>query len=200
MKPRLNKAENMLKRNVFWGVLYVVILVAFSLAVFLVTDRMQTHIIPNGQIELNVPYSKYLQGETVSFSIKNNFDSSVYVINGCPGEPLAVYKRVNSKWIRIHDQASESDCPEEQRKVSVAAGTTVNGNFKPWHNLFSEPGNYRIVAYVENYNALPYQDFEVVAKPTPEPANGTFTSTTPVTSVVNTEAEDNNDENEHEDD
>ncbi|PIZ62693.1 hypothetical protein COY17_02125 [Candidatus Saccharibacteria bacterium CG_4_10_14_0_2_um_filter_52_9] len=151
--------------RILWAVAYIVIFILLIAGLYAAASRIRTHTLPVGSIELSVPYSKYAVGETVTFSIKNNFNSQAYVTNSCPAEPLAVYRQDGSKWVRIHDQASEGDCPDEQRQVGIPAGGTTNGNFAAWPNLFSQPGKYRIVAYVQHYNALPYQEIEIIARP-----------------------------------
>jgi hypothetical protein len=126
-------------------------------------------------------------GETISFTITNNYNSPLYVLNNCPNEPLAVYRLQDSSWVRQHDTASLEECPTEDRQVSVAANAVTSGDFSAWHNLFSQPGKYRVVAYVEYYNALPYQEFEVIAKPLAKtvssPTTAPSTSTQPQTTT-----------------
>lgn len=193
MKQDSPGSVNTMKRNIFWAVIYVLLISLVAFILFFTADRIKTHTIPVGDIELSVPYSKYLQSETVAFSIKNSFTGTIYVINNCPNEPLAVYQLNGTKWTRIHDQASEEACPLEQRKVGIAAGDTMSGNFAAWPNLFKEPGKYRIVAYVENYNSLPYQDIEIIEKKTaevkkePTVMQPIVTSTLPTSTINNTE-------------
>lgn len=153
----------------FWTALFGLLAYGF----YLIVGNIQMRSLPAGQIQLTVPYSRYLVGETVTFTIKNNYNSAIYLTNDCPAEPLYVYRQENGAWVRIHDTASINECPTEARQIEVAANGSVNGSFAPWHNLFNIPGKYRIVAYVEYYDALPYQDFEVVAKyiPAPKPTS-----------------------------
>jgi hypothetical protein len=126
-------------------------------------EQTETHIVPVGQVKLTVPYSKYIVGEKISYTIKNNYNSSIYIINNCPSEPLAVYRFENNKWVRQHDQTTQGECAGQQRQINVEPGGSITGDFSPWHNLFKTPGKYRLVVAVEHYNSLPYQDFEVVA-------------------------------------
>jgi len=163
MNDELNNMRHPSRLRIFWVIVYISIIAIIVAVAGVSASQLRTHIIPTGTIQLSVPYSKYVVGETVSFSIKNNYNSSIYVINKCPQEPLAVYRQENNKWVRQHDYALEENCPEEQRQVITVAGGTVNGNFAAWPNLFLKPGKYRIVAFVEYYNALPYQDIEVIA-------------------------------------
>lgn len=158
--------------RLIWACVYIVILAGATALAYYAAEQIKTRIVPTGQIQLSVPYSQYMVGEAISFSLKNNFNSSVDVMNQCPAEPLAVYYQQNGSWIRQHDTASASDCLAEQRQVTVPANGVVNGTFAPWHHLFEKPGKYRIVAYVEYYNALPYQDIEVLPYPViaPPPA------------------------------
>lgn len=188
MKNELYHLQHPARLRIFWIVIYVIITASFVAGMYITANKIRTHSLPSGQIQLTVPYSKYLVGEAVSFSIKNNYNSPVYVLNSCPGEPLAVYRQDKGKWVRIHDQAALSDCPEEQRQVSVPANGIVNGTFAPWHHLFDKPGRYRVVAFVEYYNALPYQEFEVINAPPisqPDQVSVSLSSKLPSSSVSN---------------
>lgn len=174
----LNNAKHPLTIRIFWAVVYLSIIAALAIGVYVAAGRIRTHTLPVGEVQLTIPYSKYLTGETVSFTLKNNYNSPIYIINNCPSEPLAVYRLESGIWIRQHDQASANDCHIEQRQVVVPANGIVNGTFAPWHNLFAQPGKYRVVAYVEYYNALPYQEFEVIARPVVKATTATSSSTT----------------------
>lgn len=183
--------------RLLWAFVYTLIVASFVYGAYAVTNHIVTHSVPVGQIQLIVPYSKYLVGEPVTFTLKNNYNSPVYFTNNCPGEPLAVYMQVNGKWVRQHDTASAKDCPSEQRQVSVPANGVVNGTFQAWHNLFSKPGKYMIVAYVDYFNSLPYQEFEVITpppikpKPVATPAPAVIKKTVPAPVVTKTNIENN---------
>jgi hypothetical protein len=146
-----------------WGIVYVVLLVGCLSGLFAVASHIKTHTIATGEVQLSTNYSRYVVGEAVSFTITNNYNAPIFVTNKCPGEPLAVYRQAAGKWVRIHDAAAPKDCPSEQRQVSLPASSTVTSSLAPWHNLFAQPGKYRLVATVNGYAALPYIDFEVVA-------------------------------------
>ncbi|MEI7683345.1 MAG: hypothetical protein WCJ24_03560, partial [Candidatus Saccharibacteria bacterium] len=163
----LRNMQHPMRLRILWVLVYLTIAGLVFSGVYAAADRVKTHTLPVGQVQLAIPYSKYLVNEAVSFTITNKYNSPVYVLNNCPGEPLAVYRQEGGKWVRVHDQASVSDCPLEKRQVSVPANGVVNGTFAPWHNLFTKPGKYRVVAFVEFYNALPYQEFEVISAPPP---------------------------------
>lgn len=175
MRGELRYAHSKRFSRVAWLLFWAALLSLLAYGFYQVVGNIQMRSLPSGQIQLSVPYSKYLVGETITFTIKNNYNSAVYLINDCPSEPLNVYRQENGAWVRIHDTASITDCPTENRQIEVAANGSVNGSFAPWHNLFNTPGKYRVVAYVEYYDALPYQDFEIVAKyvPAPKPAVST---------------------------
>ena len=198
----MNKAKKVSRHpygfKILWILIYIIILSAVTYLSVLAATGIKTRILPSGSVQLSLPYSKYVVGESISFSIKNNFNSSIYVINNCPTEPLAVYYKQNDKWVRQHEKASEEDCSDGQRQVSVKPGDTVNGNFNDWPNLFLQPGQYRIVAFVEYYNSLPYQDIEVIAESTlPSNSSG---QTTPTVNVTQPKYEyDNENENESDD-
>jgi hypothetical protein len=163
--------------RIIWTAVYLALGVGLVVGLWILGSRIRTHSVPTGQVQLVVPHSRYTTDESVTFVLKNNFNSTIYVQNNCPEEPLAVYRQENGKWVRIHDQAAESDCQKESRQVQIPAGGEVGGNFQPWHNLFKTPGKYRVVAFVEYYNAFPYQDFEIIspvaALPPPAKPSGT---------------------------
>ncbi len=183
MRGELNYAHNKTRSRLAWVMFYVVATALVIGGLYAVALRIQTHSLPVGQVELVIPYSKYLVGEPITFTVKNNFNSPVYVLNKCPAEPLNVYRLENNRWVRIHDQALKNDCPIEDRQVTVPANSSVDGDFTDWPNLFKTPGKYRVVAYVEYYNALPYQEFEVVAKPVPPAVKSLPTSVSTPTPV-----------------
>ncbi len=166
-------------------------LVAIILILFLtfkyLGSRIHTRSVPSGSITLTTDYAKYLVGDTVSFTIKNNYNSTIYVNNNCPDEPLEVYKyQTDGTWAQVHDEKVTSECRDSDRQIVIGSNDSVTGNFSRWPNLFKESGRYRIVAYVEYYNELPYQDFEVIEKPAvpeiPEPTTQTIVLPAPTTS------------------
>lgn len=167
MKGELLYAYSPVRWRITWTITYAVILLGGILGLYAFSNHIGTHSIPAGSVQLVVPYSKYLVGETISFTVYNHFNSAIYVPNGCPSEPLDVYRWVDGSWLRIHDKAAAAACILESRQVSVPANGSTSGTFAAWPHLFDQPGKYRVVAYVDFYNALPYQDFEVIAKPEP---------------------------------
>ncbi len=167
MNSELNYVKNKKFSRLAWLAFYTLVAIALIIVAVVISGEFKTRSIPIGDISLSVPYSKYVVGEDITFTVKNGYNSPIYVTNTCPGEPLNVYKWVDNKWSRIHDKASLKDCPDQTRNIEVAANSSVSGDFKAWPNLFNSPGKYRVVAYVEYYDALPYRDFEVIAKPVP---------------------------------
>ncbi len=166
MNRKLSYEQNKHRRLFAWLAVYVLIIFSIFSIIYYVTTRLRTHTLPVGSISLVIPYSQYAAGEPITFQMVNNLNSSIYVINECPAEPLNVYIWQDSAWVRIHDQANPNDCPAENRKVAVAPNSSLSGDFNAWPNLFAQAGKYRVVAVIEHYNALPYQDFEVVSPPT----------------------------------
>lgn len=157
------------------------------LAILLIIGtRINTRIIPTGSIELTTKYKQYLLGEEITFKIHNNFNSAIYVENNCPAEPLDVYRYEGKKWVRQHDKASNKVCKKSDRKVSIPANGSQEYSFSNWPNLFNKPGLYRIVAYVDYYNQLPYQDFEVIEKPKVPQAPAGQSSSSPASSTSST--------------
>jgi hypothetical protein len=153
------------RTKIDWTVFYIaLIFVVFGL-IYVAADHIKTHGVVTGNIVLSTPYSKYLLGENVSFSLTNKYNTAIYVTNQCPAEPVAVYYQESGKWVREHDTASIKDCPSENRQVSVPANSTVTVNLAPWHNLFTRVGHYRLVSVIDGYSTLPYIDFEIVSPP-----------------------------------
>jgi hypothetical protein len=165
---RLNLME--VQRHQFhflWGIGALIVLSGIGLWVLTTAAKIRTHTLPVGGVELSMPYSKYLIGEPITFTLRNNYNSPVYVENACPNEPLNVYLLKNTTWIRLHDTATLQACPSEDRQISVPPNGIINGNFLAWPHLFTKPGHYRVVAYVEYYSALPYQEFDIITTPAP---------------------------------
>jgi|GEM_PF-1504027 len=181
MNNELYHLKHPLKLSIYWIAVYLMLIIILSNGVGIATSLTRTHGLPFGKIKLTIPYSKYIVGEKVNFTIINNDNSSIYVLNNCPFEPLAVYRLINSVWVRQHDQASTGSCSSEHRQVSVAPAGRVSGDFSAWRNLFSKPGKYRIVAFVEYYNALPYQDIEIIKPTVSSTANLKLTTMSPPT-------------------
>ncbi|USN96065.1 MAG: hypothetical protein H6797_03230 [Candidatus Nomurabacteria bacterium] len=165
MKGELLYAYSPVRWRIMWAIVYAVLLAGALFALYQFGSQIGTHSVPVGDVRLSIPYSKFLVGETVPFTVHNGFNSTIYVTNNCPSEPLEVFKLESGTWKRIHDTVALSDCPLEGRQIAVPANGSMSGTFKEWRHLFNKPGKYRVVAYVEYYNALPYQDFEVISKP-----------------------------------
>ncbi len=188
-----------------WSMVYLVILALIVAVALLLAGKIRTYSLPTGAVELSMPYGRYLVGEPVTFTLKNNFNAPIYVANNCPDEPLAVYKLEQSTWVRIHDETTLTSCTTKERQIMIAAGGEQNGSFAKWKHLFNKPGTYRIVAFVEYFNTMPYQDIEIVAKPKPvvaEPQPVVTPSPTPLPTPVQTaptpEPEDYDEEEEEE--
>lgn len=161
MSSELNYVNNPRRSRLEWGIFYVVLFTVLFIIFYIFIGRIRTHSLPSGQVELGAPYSQFLLGEPVLFTITNNFNSEIYAVNRCPEEPLGVYKLVNEKWVRIHARANK-DCTDEDRRVSIPAHSTQSVSLADWGSLFNDVGKYRLVVFVEYYNALPYQDIEII--------------------------------------
>lgn len=128
-------------------------------------SRLRTRVTPTGTIKLSTPYSTYLVGEQIQFTITNNFNSAITFANNCPNEPLVVYKQVNNQWQRVHDRADAKTCKNQAKVVKIASRSSASGSFAGHERLFSQPGKYRIAAYVEFFNTVAVRDINVIAKP-----------------------------------
>lgn len=167
MSSELTYMEHPWRSRLAWAAVYVVLALVVLVGSYIYLNRIRTYSVPNGQVELRVLHTRYLLGEPISFTLKNSFNSPIYAVNRCPQEPLGVYKYVNTSWVRIHANA-DKDCTTQDRKVTIPANSAITVSLAPWQALFSEAGKYRLVVFVEYYNALPYQDIEVVTKPQPK--------------------------------
>lgn len=165
MSGELDYVQHPWRSRIRWTLVYVLIIASLVIIAYLTIGRIRTYSLPTGGVQLSVPYTRYLVGETVSFSVRNNYDSSIFVANGCPAEPLSVYKYANNTWTRIHDKTDIQNCHNQERSVEIPAHTNLTATFADWPHLFNSPGKYRIALQVQYYDAVPYQDFEVVAKP-----------------------------------
>lgn len=189
-------------RNVAIGAIGLGVLITIITILFVAGTRITTKTLPEGNITVTTPYQTYLLGEEITFTVHNNFNSSIVLKNNCPTEPLDVYRYENDKWVRIHDTADSKACMSNQRMVTIPANGQRDASFASWPRLFDKPGKYRIVAYVDYYEQLPFADFEIIEKPSssnPQAAisstiskNVTPTVTTPSTSTSNASSSQNN--------
>lgn len=161
------RQRNRRKRFAGWTLFYAVVFAVFLLVIFWQARRVNTLEFPRGQLELTTSKTKYTAGDTVTYTIKNGLSTSVKLVSRCPQEPLHVYQWKNNQWARIHDTAKSSVCNGQPNQTVVQSGGSFTGNYKNWSSLFAKPGIYRLVALANNYTALPYADFQVVAKPKP---------------------------------
>jgi hypothetical protein len=182
MKNSMIHRKNPILRTVFSLAIFAALASTVGTVFYFATDQINSRSLPIGQIILTTNYSQYVVGETVEYTIENNYNSSVYIENSCPNEPLAVYKLIDNQWIRQHSLTSEQYCPAESRQISIAAGQSMTGSFKAWPKLFSTTGKYRIVASVEYYNLLQYKDIEIISKTTANISTSSSTTETTKTS------------------
>ncbi len=201
MSGELDYTQNPWRLRLRWILVYLLLIALAVIIGYFTYGRIQTYTLPNGGVELHVPYTRYLVGENISFTVTNNFDSSIYVVNGCPAEPLSVYKYINKTWVRIHDKTNIKNCNNQDRSVEIAPHSNLTATFDDWPHLFSSPGTYRIAMQVEYYDTVPYQDFQVVAKPKPKPqpaASSLPIPTTQNSSNTNSSTTTNSETEEHE--
>lgn len=188
----LTHAANPWRARSIWAIVFAGITLSITLVLFHTYGRIETYSLPSGGVQLSVPYSRYLVGETVSFTVTNNFNSSIYVSNGCPSEPLNVYRYENNAWVRIHATTELKNCQNQERSVAVPAHHSMTATFANWPSLFSQPGKYRIAMQVQFYNQVPYQDFEIISPPpvavatTTQPATTTSQSAAPKSTATTT--------------
>lgn len=175
MKGELHHALHPRRTYAMWALFYGCIFVGLIAGFSIVASRIKTYSLPTGALQLHIPYKTYLVGEPITFTLINQYNSAIYITNNCPREPLAVYKQQDNHWVRIHANTSSANCLGGDRQVRVAAGGEQSGSYSNWPELFAQPGKYRVVAYVEYFNAAPYQDFEVITRPAKPSAQNTPT-------------------------
>ncbi len=161
------RERNKRKRLIGWALLYVFLIAAFIFAMYWQVKRINTLSFASGTIELSTSKTKYTVGDPISYTLKNGLSQPITLLNNCPNEPLYTYSWTNNSWVRIHDTAAASTCQGEPKQRVIPAGGSYTQSFSNWPNLFKKPGIYRIVGLATNYTALPYYDFQVVAKPVP---------------------------------
>lgn len=158
------------KRLVSWVAVYLIILALFLVSIIRQGNKVNTLGFASGQILLSVSKTKYTVGDSISYTIENGLNMPITLENHCPNEPLHVYQWENDQWIRIHSQANQSVCTNQPKQIQIPANSSITRSYADWPKLFNKPGIYRIVAFADNYTALPYADFQVVDKPAPAPA------------------------------
>ena len=153
--------------HLLWVLFYLLVICIIGLFVHHVLEEHGDDQLPSGHVELSVSSGQYQPGETIYFTIKNNFPTKIYITNNCPSEPLNVYRWSGTRWDQIHDTApsAESECYTQPRRVLIEAGKTVTYSFKDWPNLLSKPGVYRLVLVIDHYDQLPFVDFKILEKP-----------------------------------
>lgn len=113
------------------------------------------------QVSLSLEQTSYAVNEPIRFTILNNSDRAVSVLNNCPGEPLEVYRQQDAQWLRIHQNADPSKCVGAPRHYTIAPQSKVSATYNFWPSLFEEPGRYRIVAPIEPGGERPLAEFDV---------------------------------------
>lgn len=146
-----------------WVAVYLVIAGGAAVWAADMYEEYKDYRLPSGKIELTVGKTKYQLGETVTFSVTNNFSVPIFVTNNCPQEPLDVYEWTGTKWTALHDRAKDnSECYSEERNVEIPAGGVRGYDFEDWPNLFTKPGVYRIATKIDHYDDILFQDFAIL--------------------------------------
>ena len=161
------RTRNMVIRfHILWVVFYIVLLSGVAAIAWNIYREHDEDQYPSGAIELKVGKEEYQLNEEITFKVKNNFPTTVFVTNSCPEEPLNVYRWQDEEWHQIHDKATNPDgeCFKQPRRIAIKPNSALEYHFKDWPNLFSKAGVYRIVLDIDHYDDLPFQDF-VVLKP-----------------------------------
>ncbi len=159
------RERNRRKRLFGWVAIYILLVLGFAFVVYRQASTVNTLNFASGKLSLTTSKTKYTVGDEIGYTLKNGLSVPIVLTNNCPQEPLYVYSWNNSSWVRIHDKAANSTCAGKPSQVTIAANGTYTQTFADWPNLFKKPGIYRIASFASNYTAIPYADFQVVAKP-----------------------------------
>ena len=157
--------KNHHKRLINWSLFYSLLAVLFIIFFVKQINNVNTMNFAPGQLNLTMSKSSYTVGDNISFSIKNNFNVPITLIDKCPKPWLHVYSYSSGIWNQISATASASYCQSQPSQLVIKPGDTISENYNAWSGMFSSPGIYRIAILAENYNGLAYADFKVEAKP-----------------------------------
>lgn len=153
------------KKNKLLILFGTVLLLLVILAGLWAGHRVNTRLIPTGSVSISSTHSEYLIGEEITVKIQNDFNSTISFENNCPLEPLDVYRYQDTAWVRIHDKTDLDKCEEGEEEEGVPSNGYRLISFAAWPDLFNKAGRYRVVAYVDYYDQLPFTEFEVIKKP-----------------------------------
>ena len=140
--------------------LYTTFVLPMALVGYLSTKNIHAASLPSGKIKLTAA-SQIALGEKVGFAVTNDTDSTIYIENHCPSEPLSVYKWENNGWQPQHATNSTKVCKVEERKIAIKPHETAAAAYNSWPELFSQRGTYRINAQVEGYDQVLSHDIVV---------------------------------------
>jgi hypothetical protein len=164
MNSELRTKKMIFRYRLKWVIFYLftfVLLGLFSTAAY---ARLDNDNFGEGNIELILDKEKYQTGETIEFTIVNNFSNTIYIPNNCPEEPLNAYRWYTDRWIQIYGTANskDNDCYTQPRRIAILPGEEITYHFEEWPDLFDSPGVYRIVVPVEHYDDLAFKDFVIM--------------------------------------
>jgi hypothetical protein len=115
-------------------------------------------------ISISTDQLQYNVGQNVIVTLSNTNSQNAYVKNNCPDVPLAVYRLQGGKWVGLHKLASVTKCQGEPSSYKIPAGRSIKTDYSYWPDLFSQPGEYKIVANIENYSNGPTAEFQVISQ------------------------------------
>lgn len=169
MNKELTNVQHPRRARWRWVLFYSIVALIAITALVLWAQSLRSYRQPTGSMSLHVPYATYLVGEPITFTLKNNYDTTIYLPNTCPSEPLAVYKQEDDDdWERIHATTSKENCPNTDRTIAIEPGDKQSGSYAKWASLFKTPGTYRVAAIIDYFGVVSYQDFTVITPPEPK--------------------------------
>lgn len=139
-------------------------IVAFSLtavAAYHLLGISQAEQLTAGTVTLEVDRQQYAKGQTVRFTLSNQSNQAVAIVNNCPAAPLEVYYWNGSAWERRQASTNEAKCAGEPRSYTIDPGKSASATYRYWDGLFETPGRYRLVAPLVGLNDRPSVEFIV---------------------------------------
>ncbi len=157
--------RNHRKRLIGWVLFYSFLLFVFLVFFIKQISKVNTLQFATGQLQLTTSKIQYVSGDSINFTLTNNFNLPITLINKCPKPWLHVFNYNNGVWNQISSSTSASNCTSQASDLIINPHKSITENYDYWKSIFTNPGIYRIAILAENYPSISYADFQVIAKP-----------------------------------
>jgi hypothetical protein len=143
------------------SIFVMAVLIRFAVVGYQASEKVSISDLPNGNLVFNVTKQNYQLGETITYSINNNYPSKMILSSDCPQEPLSVFYWEGGIWNPVHEYHNENQCSSTSDKIEIASKSTITQDYAAWPKLFQKRGDYRLVLGHSQYDKMYYQDFSV---------------------------------------